>query len=112
MLFVEVVPGGDRVVVAAERVAVVRVDLDGDDLLFRVILGDDEEHLVAHLPHVQVRRERPAIADVLERGRGVAGVSAATAHRRGSSACPAERSGVDGTLSAGQVLDDEQVMTR
>jgi hypothetical protein len=70
MLLVEVAPSGDGVVVAAKRVTVVRVHLHRDDLQGWVTLGDDEEYLVPHLPHLQVWCERPTLADICECRRG------------------------------------------
>src|SRR3546814_10776255 len=43
-----------------QGIPVIRVDLDGDELQLRVVLGHDQEHLPGDLPHPKMPGERVA----------------------------------------------------
>ena len=74
MSLVEVATARDRVDVMAERIPVLWINVHSDDLQVRIIVGDDEEDLVSHLPCFEVRSERAPAGGVIERFRRIAGV--------------------------------------
>src|SRR5690625_2176429 len=58
MLFVQVVTSADGGIITSQRITMVRVDLDGNDLEFRIVFGHDQEHFLCDFPNPQVRGER------------------------------------------------------